>query len=458
MTTSSSRTALTVFPIGEIQLYWKGVRNTLACLLFGYAVLVGYGASGYLRVSNQSGRVLKGIQMFKDSGDGPVAVGGTFDLAVDEEITSLVSWTGGADGGTDSITMSANIYGPPATKVGNSWVADGSPEFVEIGSSAMTTGVSSESEPYVMTIDSGAASVRTPNDEAKKSLWIVEDETLTPEVFREGIDKLAQLFPSGDLTGGGIGDEGLDLLSQINTALTPGEHSEDRDAYIAQVPLVAADFQTNLYGEGGLNVDLSGIPVTAPTIPSVGDDWAIIPDLEILGHNFQFRPFAFMSGLLPGMSFMRLCWLVGLWISFAWFTQKKFEQYSIIWWQTTQWSTKVEPAQVLLPGVGWAKQLAGALVTSAVLVVTAGLFVAMANGLLGGVVTDGSGLNVFNMPTTVKTGLTTAFEGVGDAVGVFDKFYPLAATFEYMVLHYTIAWTMPAQWAFVLYVQKFFQP
>lgn len=449
----SSRIAPSVFPNRKTQLNWERVRNRVAIsLLFFVVVSVAYPASGYLEIVNDSSKTLTDLQITVTTGDGTTAVS-SLTLAPGESSSSLVTWSGDA---YTSSTWNANVFAHNSTLVGNSYVGDlGGTELVSVGNATVTDGFTSAEDPAILHITDSTTDIKQPNDDAKKTLWLVPDTTLTPDVYREGVDKIVQAVGNSPTSSGSGGD--TSVLDNIFAVLNPGDLAGPRAEYIGAVPGAATDFQNSVYGTGDGKIDLSGIPVTGLDVPSVDGSWAIIPDMNILNHTFTFRPFQFFTGMITGMGYMRLMWLVGFMIGFAWFTQRKFEQYSTIWWQTVQYSTKVEPAQVIIPGVGWAKQLAGALVVSASYVVAVSLFVATVNGLLGGAVAGG-GLQLFNMPTVVKDQVNAVMSGVGDAFGVVDKGFPIAAAFEYLVLHYLMAWTMPAQWALVLYVQKFFQP
>lgn len=82
-----------------------------------------------------------------------------------------------------------------ASLIGNSYVGDGAGESrIVVGSAAGTSGY------HEVTLPLSAG--RLPNDDAKKTLWLVEDTDLTAAVFREGIDKLA----GASSAGGGTGD------------------------------------------------------------------------------------------------------------------------------------------------------------------------------------------------------------------------------------------------------------
>jgi len=98
--------------------------------------------------------------------------------------------------------------GQSGTLVGNSYVGPGGSGLTALVTDSLADGAGpGDYQSYSVDCSS-----RAPNDDAKKTLWVVDDTTLTADLFREGIDKLKE----GSGSGGGGGGMSLEDFATTN--------------------------------------------------------------------------------------------------------------------------------------------------------------------------------------------------------------------------------------------------
>jgi len=149
---------------------------------------------------------------------------------------------------TSESSYSVMLYRPGVmgTKVGNSYMfdsdagdsplPDGSRVFMIVnqaiaaGTANFIRSFDSAEPPFGYTVE---GSSRSEVPDAAKSVWRVDDETLTPSVFREGVDKI--VYQVGSMTGGGssstpgrnaTGDSVEDMAKIAKDLMGPDDDTE----------------------------------------------------------------------------------------------------------------------------------------------------------------------------------------------------------------------------------------
>jgi len=145
---------------------------------------------------------------------------GVFTLAPGAHVDYPVSWEASGDGGTDYIDWAVVKAGTGYSLIGNSFVTDGSGTiYVSYATGSAANGWTPSAE-----VGDGVL-VPQATPDTKKTLWVVADETLTADLFREGIDKVVAANPT-TTTGGGSSD--------FASSDTEYMHNKQRGIYDAQ--------------------------------------------------------------------------------------------------------------------------------------------------------------------------------------------------------------------------------
>jgi len=115
------------------------------------------------------------------------------------------------------LTLRARIQDAMSSSlVGNSYIASGDDTgalIVQPVGDYVYTGLTGSSYTKLVTWD--ATYLHSVNDETQKTLWVVDDTTLTANLFREGIDKVVQ--SNAEVEGSSSGGMTLDQFSTTNT-------------------------------------------------------------------------------------------------------------------------------------------------------------------------------------------------------------------------------------------------
>jgi len=146
--------------------------------------------SGHIQIVlvNQTDRPIDASIGWLGGGNDVFAIMGSFGVVQPGQSSAPFNaqWSVGSEGGTDSIDYRAVIAHQGYSEVGNSYVADGSgTQYVILDSN----GLSTSSEPYYGIVNAYPIGPK-PTDNKDKTLWLVQDTTLSADLFREGIDKV----------------------------------------------------------------------------------------------------------------------------------------------------------------------------------------------------------------------------------------------------------------------------
>jgi len=346
-----------------------------------------------------------------------------------------------------------------ASLVGNSYILTGGSSDTAYGGWTVTT---AGHDTLLTAADGGTVDVTQigePTADSRKTKWLVSDDgtvALTTAVFREGIDKLAA--GGGSSSAVNMTDTNAKLDSVIsNTAkLVPADQSAGMASYTTATNSGREAYTESLVGDGAATIAVSSIKSGFSGIETPGDHFALAPSLAVLGHEFKFEPFAFMADLRGMLAWIREALLWGMFISFCWFTQKKFETYSLAAYAVGQTQTKPEPAQNFVPAVGWTKQVALALAISSAFVVAIGATITMFNTELNVLL---SGVDIWHVGAHIASRISAMY-GDANLVAAFELsncYLPLSAALEFTTAHLFIAWSLPVIWGGALYTAKFFQ-
>jgi len=176
---------------------------------------------------------------------------------------------------------------------------------------------------------------------------------------------------------------------------------------------------------------------------------------KLLGSNsIAFKPGEIVPGWKTLGGWLREAILITLAISFLFFTQGKFEQYYLVYWQISEKTTKQEPAQITVPGIGWSKQLGTTLALTAAFVAAIAAVITFTNSNIGDLV--GSGVTIQSGMSSLGARLGDVWEGVGVIYSFMNVFLPIAAAFQFLAVHYTISWLVAPLWGLAYAIAKYF--
>jgi len=299
-----------------------------------------------------------------------------------------------------------------------------------------------------------------PTVEGKKTVWVLEDgaaTALSAGVYREGTDKTVAAL--------------VDLRTQIASlalALTPGateptapdgtplpdagDITAAQGAQIAQLATSTGEIVGTIPGGlDGTGIDPNGF--TNDTKAGSGFTFYTTPTIAELGVSFDFSPAIWWPDWVDYADLIREVFLFGMGLIWVVTQQRRFEAYFRMWWNTPEKTTKPEPAQIAIPGVGWGKQLATALYMTAALVAIIGVTITSYNSHLGSIIGSETMMTFLGM-TSDKFEAISSNGLFSKAYGLLNMFVPLVAIFQFFSAHYLLGWTMPATWTAALWTAK----
>lgn len=358
-----------------------------------------------------------------------------------------------------------------ASPLGASWVAGSSDTRRLVAEYGSESG--SVAEPYPTYDVQGV--VPLPQSDGSKPIWVTDDSTLTGNLFREGIDKLVGKFGAADGASSSSSsstttDEKLQTIidNQNRDSLPLYYVTHDTGVTANTDSLIsAASTQSTAISSALGNASVSrGSGVSAVTIGGTGDVLASFsvagPFSEIMSADFTplafTGPFAAFSGFSTTFiaygAVVReiLLWLavLGLW----YFSRSLLERYMLTFFAGSQTTTKVETAQITLPGVGHGKQLVTVLTIFSVFVGAIAATIVLLNTNLGYVISGLTTAGVTGLGGHLYDSLNAA---AGSTVlGFFERFVPLAAMVECVIAQIVLSWSMPGVWAVCLTLAKVF--
>jgi len=359
-----------------------------------------------------------------------------------------------------------------AASLGASFVvAGGEPTYQLLGSFGYDAGTATEPYPIYPLSFNGVM----PQPDGTKPLWVTSSTDLTGNLFREGIDKLAgALGGSGSSSGGGSSggstDDKLQTIidNQNRDSLTKHYIDSPFDATPLLDSLTAsaetqASAMVSVLGNAGIS---RGAGVSAVGIGGTADDLASFtvsgPFATSLSAGFTPLAFtgpfaAFASFSTKFLAYADVTREVLLWLTiftFWFFSRDLLEKYMLSYQQTPQLTTKVETAQITIPGVGLTKQLLTTLTIYSVMLLAIGGTIALMNTNLANIV-----------PALTTSGVTGLGSHLYDSVaaaagsplmGFFERFVPLAAMLECAIAQIVLSWSMPIVWASCLAIARAF--
>jgi len=349
-------------------------------------------------------------------------------------------------------------------------VSGGEPTYQLLGSFGYDAGTATLPFPVFPLSFNGVM----PQPDGTKPLWVTSDTDLTGNLFREGIDKIAGALggsytSSGGGSGGGTTDEKLQTIidNQNRDSLmkyytdSPFDATPIIDSLVASATLQSDNLVTALGNAGisrGAGVSAVGIGSTSEELAAFsvsGPFNALSAGFTPLAFTGPFAAFAsFSAKFLDYAAVTReiLLWLTifGFWF----FSRDLLERYLLSFQETPQITTKVETAQITLPGVGLTKQLLTTLTIYSVMLLAIGGTIALMNTNLANIIPA--------LTTSGITGLAShVYDSVGAAagsplMGFFERFVPLAAMLECAIAQIVLSWSMPIVWAACLVITRAF--
>jgi len=304
---------------------------------------------------------------------------------------------------------------------------------------------------------------RAPNVDAAKSLWLVTGDTLSAQVFREGIDKLAEgqqaladsmkPAPSGGggdptvaqgtlFTRGPTSTETTNINNAVNSALTDAASFTSARAAEWRAVMPTSVEQAGDMAAAELG-DFSFGDIALHDMPSTSDV------------NIHVKPSDFLPNLSVWAGWIHEILLVMLVLVFAFWQQNKFEKYFIAFVSASEKTTKPETAQIAVAGVGWSKQVATATLISAMVVTAIAGTITFMNSQLGSLI---SGWELTNFVGHASTVVNSIFGNsiVAGAIAFISAFIPFAAGFQILVAKYLCNWSMPGIWTLAFVTNKYF--
>jgi len=180
----------------------------------------------YVRVKNSTQQPLNGflvVSGFGFDGESFFPYESTTPLSLAAGTTSLVVHLGPVEeGGTNAEGTFAYFKTETATSdyVGASYIATAGAELTSVAGGNFTDPWSTYPEGAPLLIDVTYSPHATTLD-AKKTVWMVDDESLTPELFREGVDKIVAGFQIPEAPASSGGGSGM-TLEEFQTTKTEG--------------------------------------------------------------------------------------------------------------------------------------------------------------------------------------------------------------------------------------------
>jgi len=357
-------------------------------------------------------------------------------------------------------------YAPlPDTVVGNSFVGpDGgtttATTYMNEGNIDTFLGDSTVNVDIFTAVDMGTFDVTrngvaTPDH--KKSLWVVEDgaaTALSAGVYREGADKIVAALKDLQLQVSKInvsGGPNPDNAPNGDPLPNTDDITAAKDGQLGNVTAKSAEITAGI--PGGL--DGTGIdPNTFTNDTKAGSEFTFFTtdELPVIG-VIDFKPSLWWPDWADYADVIREIILFCIGLAWVITEQRRFEAYFRMWWNTPEKTTKPEPAQIAVPGVGWGKQLATALYMTAALVAIVGVTIASYNSHLGAIIGSETMMTIFGMASEKAESLSS--NGLfSKAYGLMNMFVPLVAIFQFFTAHYLLGWSMPATWTAALWTAK----
>jgi len=351
----------------------------------------------------------------------------------------------------------------PSTLLGNSLIATGDSPTLVFSDTQQLIGIG-DLGPMGETLDTTMVItvVRQTNPDNRKTLWVTDDSTLTGDLFREGIDKIVAFQSEGGTTtegGGGGGGTEMRITNgdtETTTFIAAGV------AQLSAAETGAAELVTAMgeAEEGG---------VLALEALSGGDEIFRF-DLSAFGVAYDFALTttgltgfgdlgATFNGILDWLApLMHETLLLGAAIAFVYFVRKDLYEWIKTAFLAPQLTTKNEPGQNFVPGVGWTKQLAVALNFFGFLVVaiTGSIVVANTNldSIIGGMTMDtitGGVPGVWSEVTGGSTRITAAMT-------LIEKFIPIVGLIQFWVAEVIVTAAIGPLFMACLSVSKVLHP
>jgi len=355
------------------------------------------------------------------------------------------------DLGETSVGFCIKVSKPTATLDGNSYIVTSGEEWVAVTESFQGN---ASNDSALTAVECGEVDVtvnRAPTSDIKKTGWVVADAAsvaVTAGVFREGIDKMIQASSEQRAQATANAPNGAPLP-------TPDAITEGYTSQTAGQATAVSSIQDGIPGTPG-GTAIMGNLLDDET--KAGNEFTFgeftFPTLAAIGvETVNFKPSLWWTDWATMADIIREIILLAIGVTWAVSQQRRYERYFIAWWNTPEKTTKPEPAQIAIPGVGWGKQISTALFMTAALVAVLSLAIVLINSHFDAISGSPTIASIFGM----FTGGVNDIAGsalFGKAYQLINAFVPLVALFQYFTAHYLIGWTMPATWAGALWTAK----
>jgi len=352
------------------------------------------------------------------------------------------------------------------------------PSFKASSSETLRLIVQLDWETYVAPAVTLQLSNVTPQADGTKPVWVSDGSTLDGQIYREGVDKIVGALSSSSSGGsGGSGGSSTttdalleEIIDNQNRDSLPLYHAANgtgvtaaTDSLTAAATLQSANV-VSAFGNASVTRG-TGVAAVTPAGDSVelGFFSVVGPFAEQLSAGFKplafegpYSAFAYASTKILAYGLIvreMLLWLTVF--AFWYFARDLMEKYYIGFMNTPQMTTKVETAQIAVPGVGWGKQLVTVLTIYTVLLVAIGGTIAAMNTGLGNIFAGQTLADTTGGLINIYSALSGSFAG-DTILPFFERFVPLAAMVECAIAQMVLSFGMPIVWAACMTIAKVF--